>query len=69
MGGNCGNMAVRDCVGCGVYHTSPDSLDQKGTCGITGCHERRGTYEHLGYRNRIAAGGNCSRSCLRLYAS
>lgn len=32
MGGNCGNMAVRDCVGCGVYHTSPDSLDGKGIC-------------------------------------
>ena len=29
---NCGNMAVRDCVGCGVYHTSPDSLDGKGIC-------------------------------------
>lgn len=49
MGGNCGNMAVCDCVGCGIYHTSPDSLDQKGTCGITGCHGRGEYCEYLGY--------------------
>lgn len=67
MGGNCGNMAVCDCVGCGIYHTSPDSLDQKGICEITGCHGRGEYCEYLGYCNRIDTGGNCSGSCLRLY--
>lgn len=29
MGGNCGNMAVCDCMDCGICYTSPDSLDGK----------------------------------------